>query len=96
MCRALPRTGACNTMTQLFYGNHQWFWGLVNQCCLLFQMHLQIYAPDQAKVALEISLLTEDVLYRASLFLKGHSLVLLDWDAFIQSVSTILDGLHRT
>uniref|UniRef100_A0A8C3T1G8 DUF4939 domain-containing protein n=1 Tax=Chelydra serpentina TaxID=8475 RepID=A0A8C3T1G8_CHESE len=70
-----------------FDGNYQWFRGFINQCHLLFLMHPRIYASDQSKVALVISLMTGDALDWVSRLLEGHSPVLLNWDAFVQPSS---------
>uniref|UniRef100_A0A8C3FUH5 Uncharacterized protein n=1 Tax=Chrysemys picta bellii TaxID=8478 RepID=A0A8C3FUH5_CHRPI len=66
-----------------FDGNYRWFQGFVNQCWLLFLMRPRIYASDQSKVALVISLQTE-----------GHSPVLSSWDAFLQSIAAIFNVPH--
>lgn len=67
----------------------------MNQCYFLWLMRPQICALDQARVDLVISLLTGDVLDWASPLLEGHSPELLDWDAFLQSMSTIFGDPHQ-
>lgn len=67
----------------------------LNQRCLLFLMHPQIYASDQAKMVSVISLLTGNVLHWVSPLLEGHSLVLSNWGAFLQSISTNFDDPHQ-
>uniref|UniRef100_A0A8C3STP9 Uncharacterized protein n=1 Tax=Chelydra serpentina TaxID=8475 RepID=A0A8C3STP9_CHESE len=62
-----------------WFGRKSWqFCGSMNQCHLLFLMCPPIYASDQAKVALVISLLIGDALDE-------------DWVAFLESMSTIFD-----
>lgn len=51
----------------------------------------RIYASDQAKVALVISLLIRDVLDWASPVLEDHRLVLSNWVAFLQLISIIFN-----
>uniref|UniRef100_A0A674I9Z9 DUF4939 domain-containing protein n=1 Tax=Terrapene triunguis TaxID=2587831 RepID=A0A674I9Z9_9SAUR len=89
-----PEQGPAIPLPQWLDRNQWQFQGFMNQCHLLFQVHPQICASDQANIALVISLLTGDALDWASPLLEDHSPVLLDWDAFLQLMSTIFDDLH--
>uniref|UniRef100_A0A8C3HNF3 Uncharacterized protein n=1 Tax=Chrysemys picta bellii TaxID=8478 RepID=A0A8C3HNF3_CHRPI len=58
----------------------------LNQCSLLFLFHHQMYPIAQARVGLAISLLAGEVLDRASPLLEKDTLVLTDWNAFLQNI----------
>uniref|UniRef100_A0A8C4WBS1 DUF4939 domain-containing protein n=1 Tax=Gopherus evgoodei TaxID=1825980 RepID=A0A8C4WBS1_9SAUR len=74
---------------QYFDGNCQKLWGFLNQCCLLFLLHPRAYPTNQAGVGLAISLLTGEALDGASPLLERGSLVLTDWNAFLQTFSAV-------
>uniref|UniRef100_A0A8C8R990 Uncharacterized protein n=1 Tax=Pelusios castaneus TaxID=367368 RepID=A0A8C8R990_9SAUR len=57
-----PESEPALALPQQFVENSQQFQDFMNQCHLLFLTHPQIYASDQGKVALVISLLTGDAL----------------------------------
>uniref|UniRef100_A0A452HV59 Uncharacterized protein n=1 Tax=Gopherus agassizii TaxID=38772 RepID=A0A452HV59_9SAUR len=56
--------------------------------------HWQFWSFMNQNHFLFLILLTGDVLDWASPLLKGHSLVLSNWDAFLQLRSTIFDDSH--
>uniref|UniRef100_A0A674JXA3 DUF4939 domain-containing protein n=1 Tax=Terrapene triunguis TaxID=2587831 RepID=A0A674JXA3_9SAUR len=89
-----PKQGPVIPMPEWLDGKHQWFWVFMNQCRLLLLMP-RIYASYQSKVTMVISLLMGDTLDWTSPLLEGHSLALSNWDAFLQSISTIFNYLHR-
>lgn len=71
-----PEQGLAIPLPERFDGNPRLFQGFMNQRCLMFLIHPQIYASNRAKIALVISLLTGDALDWASPLLEGQSLVL--------------------
>uniref|UniRef100_A0A8C4YBK4 DUF4939 domain-containing protein n=1 Tax=Gopherus evgoodei TaxID=1825980 RepID=A0A8C4YBK4_9SAUR len=89
-----PKQRPAISLPEEFDRNCRQFWGFMNQCHLQFLMRLKIYSSDQFKVALVVSLLTGNALDYVSPQLEGHSPVLLNQDAFLQSIITIFDDPH--
>uniref|UniRef100_A0A674I183 DUF4939 domain-containing protein n=1 Tax=Terrapene triunguis TaxID=2587831 RepID=A0A674I183_9SAUR len=81
-------------LPECFDGSCQQFWSFINQCHHLFLTCPQTYNSDLSNVSLPISLLMREALDWASPLLENDSLVLLNRNAFLQSMSVILDDLH--
>lgn len=77
-----------------YNGDQQHFRGFLVQCCFLFQAQPDTYSRDQGKVSLIICYLMGEALNWASPLMEHNSLILKEWEVFLQEYGTTFDDFH--